>query len=146
MPCRRRWGKAPEVWSTPRRCAPARPVKIRASVLDCGGPPPLWLYGDNFSQCGRWSRFQRTSAASLVSANRNSSVGDSTWPSQKNTLALTWWRMELAALRNYKRSTTARTTKFLPSSFSIYLDWLFAKLALKVNIRPNNFRLVWSFR
>jgi hypothetical protein len=35
-------------------------------------------YGDNFSQCGRWSRFQRAKTASLVSANRNGSVGDST--------------------------------------------------------------------
>ena len=43
--------------------------------------------GDNFSRCGRWSRFQPTKAASLVSSNRNFSVGDSTWPSQKTTLA-----------------------------------------------------------
>ena len=32
--------------------------------------------------------FQRAKAASLVPANRNCSVGDSTWPSQKTTLAL----------------------------------------------------------
>src|ERR1017187_3126768 len=44
--------------------------------------------GDNFSRCGKWSRFQRAKAASRVSANRNGSVGDSTWPSQKTTLAL----------------------------------------------------------
>jgi len=48
----------------------------------------LILHGDNLSRCGRWSRFQRDKAASLVSAKRNRSVGDSTWPSQKTTLAL----------------------------------------------------------
>ena len=37
---------------------------------------------------GKWSRFQRAKAASLVSSNRNCSVGDSTWPSQKTMLAL----------------------------------------------------------
>ena len=45
-------------------------------------------YGESFSRCGWWSRFQRDKAASLVSAKRNGSVGDSTWPSQKTTLAL----------------------------------------------------------
>ncbi len=45
------------------------------------------FYGDNFSRCGKWSRFQRAKAASLVSAKRNFSVGDSTWSSQKTTLA-----------------------------------------------------------
>jgi len=44
------------------------------------------IYGDNFSRCGRGSRFQRTSAASLVSSKRNFSVGDSTWPTQKIAL------------------------------------------------------------
>ena len=44
-------------------------------------------HGDNFSRCGRWSRFQRTKAASLVSSKRKCSVGDSTWPSQNTTLA-----------------------------------------------------------
>ena len=85
-------GKAPEGWSTPRRFALTMPVDFRASVLECGGPPPLWPYGDNFARCGRWSRFQRAKAASLVSSKRNFSVGDSTWPSQKTTLALPWWR------------------------------------------------------
>jgi|SRR5690348_4147662 len=47
-------------------------------------------HGDNFSRCGRWSRFQRTRAASLVSTNRNFNVGDSTWPSQNTTLACPW--------------------------------------------------------
>jgi hypothetical protein len=32
-------------------------------------------HGDNFSRCGRWSRFQRAKAASLVSSNRDFSVG-----------------------------------------------------------------------
>ena len=45
-------------------------------------------YGADFSRCGRWSRFQRDKAASLVSSNRNCSVGDSTWPLLKTTLAL----------------------------------------------------------
>ena len=49
-------------------------------------------YGESFSRWGRWSRFQRRRASSLVSAKRNFSVGDSTWPSQKTTLALPWWR------------------------------------------------------
>ena len=43
------------------------------------------IYGDSFSRCGKWSRFQRSKAASLVSLNRNFSVGDSTWPSQMIT-------------------------------------------------------------
>jgi hypothetical protein len=33
-------------------------------------------------------QFQCAKAVSLVSSNRNCSVGDSTWPSQKTTLAL----------------------------------------------------------
>ena len=36
----------------------------------------------------RKDRFHRAKAVSLVSANRNGRVGDSTWPSQKTTLAL----------------------------------------------------------
>jgi len=36
----------------------------------------------------RKDRFQRANAVSLVSSNKNFSVGDSTWPSQKTTLAL----------------------------------------------------------
>src|SRR5664280_154811 len=34
--------KAPEDWRTPRRCASAQIPENRASVLDCGGPPPLF--------------------------------------------------------------------------------------------------------
>ena len=35
-------GKAPEAWRTPRRWrADGRP-RQRVSVLECGGPPPLW--------------------------------------------------------------------------------------------------------
>jgi hypothetical protein len=33
--------KSPEGWSTPRRFALAWVVDIRASVVKCGGPPPL---------------------------------------------------------------------------------------------------------
>jgi hypothetical protein len=33
-------------------------------------------YGESFSRCGRWSRFQRDKAAALVSSKRNCSVGD----------------------------------------------------------------------
>jgi hypothetical protein len=53
-------------------------------------------HGASRSRWGWWSRFQRLKAASLVSVKRNGSVGDSTWPSQKTTLAslsghcLTW--------------------------------------------------------
>src|SRR5487761_2482475 len=51
------------------------------------------IHGDNFSRCGRWlvavrKDFQRAKATSRVSANRNFSAGDSTWPPQKTTLAL----------------------------------------------------------
>ena len=48
----------------------------------------LLVQGDNFSRCGKWSRFQRTKAASLVSSKRNCSVGDSTWLAQRSALAL----------------------------------------------------------
>jgi hypothetical protein len=34
--------KAPEDWRTPRRSAFAERLVPRASVLDCGGPPPLF--------------------------------------------------------------------------------------------------------
>jgi hypothetical protein len=34
--------KAPEGWRTPRRFALSEVTGIRASVLDCGGPPPLF--------------------------------------------------------------------------------------------------------
>jgi hypothetical protein len=34
--------KAPEDWSTPRRFAHTQVAENRASVLDCGGPPPLF--------------------------------------------------------------------------------------------------------
>ena len=34
--------KAPEDWSTPRRCAFMRIVEPRGSVVECGGPPPLF--------------------------------------------------------------------------------------------------------
>ena len=47
-------------------------------------------YGASRSRWGWWSRFQRLKAASLVTVKRNGSVGDSTWPSQKTTLALPW--------------------------------------------------------
>ena len=42
--------------------------------------------------------FQRQRAASLVSANRKASVGDSTWPSQKAKLAwqATEWQKKVA--------------------------------------------------
>ena len=93
MPRRQHWGKAPEDWSTPRRFALIRRACFRGSVMDCGSPPPLWIHGDKISRCGRWlmavcKDFQRAKAASLVSANRNFSVGDSTWPSQRTTVAL----------------------------------------------------------
>src|ERR1035441_8101432 len=39
-------------------------------------------------RCGRWSRFHRTKASSLVSSKRSCNLGDSTWPSQNSTLAL----------------------------------------------------------
>jgi hypothetical protein len=35
--------KAPEGWRTPRRFAPYGHHRERASVLDCGGPPPLFI-------------------------------------------------------------------------------------------------------
>jgi len=58
----------------------------------CGGRegnPPCEPIGHHSpSRCGRWSRFQRTKAASLVSWKRNLNVGDSTWPSQYRVLAL----------------------------------------------------------
>ena len=44
------------------------------------GIPLGFSYGDISSRWGRWSRFQRTSAASLVSSNRNCRIDDSTWP------------------------------------------------------------------
>ena len=57
-------------------------------------------HGDNFSRWGTWwvavrmgpdrKVFPRAKAASLVSAKRNGRVGDSTWPSQKTTLAMPW--------------------------------------------------------
>jgi hypothetical protein len=55
-------------------------------------PSHKWLgyyqnYGARRSRWGWWSRFQALKAASLVSAKRNCSVGDSTWLSQKTTLA-----------------------------------------------------------
>ncbi len=109
MPRRRRWGKAPEGWSTPRRSAPAWVVDNRASVLECGSSLPLWHQGDNFSRCGRWSRFQRAKAASLVSANRNCSVGDSTWLSQKTTLALLALGKSSRGLEHRMRNKTAAT-------------------------------------
>jgi len=34
--------KAPEDWSTPRRCAHFKHHRAAHSVLDCGGPPPLF--------------------------------------------------------------------------------------------------------
>src|SRR2546426_4232991 len=34
--------KAPEGWRTPRRFADFGCLRERASVLDCGGPPPLF--------------------------------------------------------------------------------------------------------
>src|ERR1035437_2405798 len=39
-------GKAPEDWRSPRRFAYFRNHRIARSVLDCGGPPPLfpWAY------------------------------------------------------------------------------------------------------
>jgi hypothetical protein len=68
-------------------------LKLRAIV---GRRCATWLagraalpsYGESFSRCGWWSRFQRDKASSLVSSKRNCSVGDSTWPSQNTTLAL----------------------------------------------------------
>ena len=60
----------------------------RLDYLGLRGSAALPNYGDNFSRCGRWSRFQRTKAASLVSSKRNFSAGDSSWPSQNTTLAL----------------------------------------------------------
>ncbi len=33
--------RAPEDWRTPRRFALFMRIEIRASVLECGGPPPL---------------------------------------------------------------------------------------------------------
>ena len=50
------------------------------------GPSPAFSH--RRSRCGRWSRFQRARAASLVSSKRDLSVGDSTWSSQNATLAL----------------------------------------------------------
>ena len=38
--------KAPEDWRTPRRFALSGVARIRASVLDCGGPPPLFHLSD----------------------------------------------------------------------------------------------------
>ena len=60
-----------------------------AENSSCDGVPsiPTTNHGDNLSRCGKWSRFQRLKASSLVSSKRNFSVGDSTWPSQKTTLA-----------------------------------------------------------
>src|ERR1035437_3601476 len=36
--------KAPGDWRNPRRFALSGAAANRASVLDCGGPPPLWLW------------------------------------------------------------------------------------------------------
>src|SRR5450759_2034995 len=35
-------GQAPEDWRTPRRFAYFRNHRVARSVLDCGGPPPLF--------------------------------------------------------------------------------------------------------
>src|SRR5665647_857316 len=35
-------GKAPEDWRSPRRCAHFKNHGVARSVLDCGGPPPLF--------------------------------------------------------------------------------------------------------
>ena len=88
-------------WTCPRLDS-TRPVAPQSQALASRGSQAQGLlpklarasprrlpqnHGDNFSRCGWWSRFQRTRAASLVSSKRNCSVGDSTWPSQNNTLA-----------------------------------------------------------
>jgi len=36
--------KAPESWRSPRRSALLEAHEPRASVLECGGPPPLFIY------------------------------------------------------------------------------------------------------
>jgi hypothetical protein len=66
-----------------------------------GTASPCRIYGDNFSRCGKWSRFQRAKAASLVSSNRNGSVGDSTWPALKTTLALPYHIKRLSWRRTF---------------------------------------------
>ena len=37
------WLKAPEGWRSPRRCANSGGPSCARSVVECGGPPPLWL-------------------------------------------------------------------------------------------------------
>ena len=67
-----------------------RAIFGRRSATLLRGSAALPNHGASFSRCGRWSRFQRLKAASLVSSKRNFSVGDSTWPSQNTTLARPW--------------------------------------------------------
>jgi len=50
------------------------------------------IHDDNLSRCGKWLRFQRTNATSLVSLNIYGSFRDSTWPSLKTTLPIPWRR------------------------------------------------------
>ena len=47
-------------------------------------------HGASFSRWGRWSRFQRRRASSLVSANRNFNVGNSTRSAGKLLAGLRW--------------------------------------------------------
>jgi len=69
--------------------------------LNCGHAHELGTFDDfhgvSLSRCGRWSRFQRDRAASLVSSNNDFSVSNSTCPSLKTTLAWPWWRRWAAA-------------------------------------------------
>ena len=44
QPARRAEVKAPEGWRSPRRSALFEVHEPRASVLECGGPPPLFIY------------------------------------------------------------------------------------------------------
>ncbi len=49
--------KAPEDWRTPKRFAPFASRLITRSVLECGGPPPLW-------ECGSTVRAGKAGASS----------------------------------------------------------------------------------
>jgi hypothetical protein len=65
-------------------CVQNQPGKLRRPFF-----PVRQMNGGRLQRpAARKDRFQRAKAASLVSANRNGSAGDSTWPSQKNRLAL----------------------------------------------------------
>jgi hypothetical protein len=86
--------KAPEGWRSPRRFALSGVAEIRASVLDCGGPPPLFPFLfcpllASYGGSNQTTKQMKTQTKSIALTALTLALAGSAWSADK-TVAGKW--------------------------------------------------------